>query len=557
MNLYDSPNAKTIQAANGKCLPAIDVYAMTLKYLKDTALEWMDKMFKYPGRSIQWIVTVPAIWSDAAKEIMRKAAEKVELPKESMVFAYEPEAAAMFSRRDFLRDEKSFSELSYLVVDCGGGTVDIAAHKMTKQHGNIYIEELSHPEGGNCAGFAVNDQFEKMINNIINVPVAQFHQLKINCSVQWAKLINDGFEAAKPLLDPDDASTPFTLVLHKNICNEIEKITGKSMEQLVKNYYNRNIEWDDDERAIVLHYRAMYNIFKPVLNDICSLITRVLAKPSCKQVNTILLVGGFAESALLFKTIKESFPSINVCRSSHPTYSVVKGAVLCGQHENLVKAVIVERVRLTSNPLPPIKPIQNKHFLPGASSQFNGAQIVTDTLPSLSISEETSQKIKKFLPPAVTKNLPIVVSRKMRYSIGVEIVEPFKVKCHDPNRRIIQNGETYCARVFYPLVAANENISIDSPKRSYNFRPLTDEQSHCTITIFASESEKVKYIDDRGCHNRAKVDIHNLPLYRTHLSREIELCINFYNTELEITASCISSRETKKVKVSYEFFPTA
>jgi len=42
------------------------------------------------------------------------------------------------------------------------------------------------------------------------------------------------------------------------------------------------------------------------------------------------------------------------------------------------------------------------------------------------------------------KNLPIVVSRKMKYSIGVEIVEPFKVKCHDPNRRIIQAGEAYC-----------------------------------------------------------------------------------------------------------------
>jgi len=50
---------------------------MTLKYLKDTAIEWMDKMFRNPGQRIQWIVTVPAIWSDAAKEIMRKAAEKV------------------------------------------------------------------------------------------------------------------------------------------------------------------------------------------------------------------------------------------------------------------------------------------------------------------------------------------------------------------------------------------------------------------------------------------------------------------------------------------------
>ena len=478
----------------------------------------------------------------------------MELPKESMVFVYEPEAAALFSQCDFLRDKQSFSELCYLVVDCGGGTVDIAAHKMTKKHENIYIEELSHPEGGNCAGFAVNDQFEKLIKNILQVPPAQFSQLKVNCSAQWAKLINDDFEAAKVILDPHATSTPITLTLHRKLCREIEKITGKLMEQLVKNYYDRNVQWDDDESAIVLHYPAMYNIFKPVLNDICSLIKKVLSKPSCKQVNTILLVGGFAESALLFKTIKESFPNINVSRSSTPTYSVVKGAVLCGQHENLVKQVIGEKVKLTSNPPPPM---QNKYLPPDTSSQFDGARTVTDTLPGLSISEETSQEIKKFLPPAVIKYLPIVVSRKMKYSIGVEIVEPFKVKCHDPNRRIIQAGEAYCARVFYPLVLANENISIDSPKRSYRFRPLTDEQFHCIITIFASESAEVKYIDDKGCHNRAKVDIHNLPLYKTNLSREIELCINFYNTELEISASCISSRETKKVKVSYEFFPTA
>jgi len=151
-----------------------------------------------------------------------------------MVFAYEPEAAAMFSQCDFLQDELSFSELRYLVVDCGRGTVDIAAHKMTKKHGNIYIEELSHPEGGNCAGFAVNDQFKKLINNILQVPAAQFRQLKINCSAQWAKLINDDFEAAKVTFDPHATSTPITLMLHKKLRREIEKITSKSMEQLVK-----------------------------------------------------------------------------------------------------------------------------------------------------------------------------------------------------------------------------------------------------------------------------------------------------------------------------------
>ena len=67
-------DATTITAANGLELPAIEVFAMTLQYLKDTALhmpgcESTDK--------VKWIVTVPAIWSNAAKEMMRKASDKV------------------------------------------------------------------------------------------------------------------------------------------------------------------------------------------------------------------------------------------------------------------------------------------------------------------------------------------------------------------------------------------------------------------------------------------------------------------------------------------------
>ena len=59
-------------AANGEQLPAIDVFAMTLQFLKDTALQWCKSHDK-----VKWIVTVPAIWSDAAKEMMRNASDKV------------------------------------------------------------------------------------------------------------------------------------------------------------------------------------------------------------------------------------------------------------------------------------------------------------------------------------------------------------------------------------------------------------------------------------------------------------------------------------------------
>ncbi|XP_065885843.1 heat shock 70 kDa protein 12A-like isoform X2 [Dysidea avara] len=539
MNLYKTPNAKTIQATNGRALPAISVYAMTLKYLKETAIKWLDEQFRHPARKIQWIVTVPAIWSDAAKEVMRKAAEKAGLQKEFMVFAYEPEAAALFTQCDLLLGQLNVPQTHYLIVDCGGGTVDIAAQAVIKQQGQIYNAALSPPEGDNCGGFAVNDQFEKLMLNILKIPLAQFEQLKINCSVQWTKLIHEDFEASKLSLNPNDTTTPTTLEIHKKIRAEITQLTGKSMEQLIRNYNDKNVEWDDDESAIILRFNAMENLFKPVLNDINCLIKKVLEKPACRQVNQILLVGGFAESALLFRSIEKLFTVtlIGVKRSSTPIVSVVKGAALYGQHENIIKPLVE---RTMTNPPPPSQPTSSSDSVP----QVDAAQNLANTVSTMSLTGR--------LPP-IARNLPVVVSRKMKHSIGVETVEPFKTRSHDTRRRITHAGEAYCTKVFFALVRANEDVYVGAPKRSYNFRPLTDEQSNCIVTIFASESQAVKYIDEIGCQRKATVEITNLPTYRTNLSREIELSVNFYNTELEITAYCFSSQETKKATVSYEF----
>ena len=66
-----------ITAQNGRELPAIKVIAITLRHLKDLMLQDINQHFQHPNRKIQWILTVPAIWSEAAKQIMREAASQV------------------------------------------------------------------------------------------------------------------------------------------------------------------------------------------------------------------------------------------------------------------------------------------------------------------------------------------------------------------------------------------------------------------------------------------------------------------------------------------------
>ena len=66
-----------LKAANGKELPAIKVITITLEHLKSLILKDIEEQVPHPDMKIQWILTVPAIWSEGAKQMMRQAAEEV------------------------------------------------------------------------------------------------------------------------------------------------------------------------------------------------------------------------------------------------------------------------------------------------------------------------------------------------------------------------------------------------------------------------------------------------------------------------------------------------
>ena len=66
-----------IKAVDGKELPVVTVFSKALQHMKTTVLDYLNKQVENPARSILWIVTVPAIWSPAAKQVMRMAAEEV------------------------------------------------------------------------------------------------------------------------------------------------------------------------------------------------------------------------------------------------------------------------------------------------------------------------------------------------------------------------------------------------------------------------------------------------------------------------------------------------
>ncbi|XP_060567544.1 heat shock 70 kDa protein 12A-like, partial [Ruditapes philippinarum] len=165
-----------IEDASGKKLKAKTVFALSMKYHKDDLIEISKKRIADDGirnSDIHWVLTVPAIWNDAAKQFMREAAEEAGISKERLTIALEPEAASLFCRhlpveKSLGRKKVSLSKFQagkkYLVLDAGGGTIDITIHEVLR-NGNL--KELHKASGGAWGGTKVDAAFEAFLSEII------------------------------------------------------------------------------------------------------------------------------------------------------------------------------------------------------------------------------------------------------------------------------------------------------------------------------------------------------------------------------------------------------
>lgn len=72
-------NETTIKDITGKKeVKAIEVFQHGIKFFRDLMLKTIEKKgLGVEENNIKWVITVPAIWSEPAKQFMTEAAEQV------------------------------------------------------------------------------------------------------------------------------------------------------------------------------------------------------------------------------------------------------------------------------------------------------------------------------------------------------------------------------------------------------------------------------------------------------------------------------------------------
>ncbi|KAI2469096.1 hypothetical protein F4781DRAFT_395791 [Annulohypoxylon bovei var. microspora] len=158
--------------AFGKSLHFENVDQMITDYLSGLFKYFTGFMERQIGQGmfqttpVKFVLTVPAIWSEVAKQRTLDAFERVpNLPKSySINLLSEPEAAGIASLREIDQHDLKIND-TFVTVDGGGGTVDLITYTITSLHPVLEVVEASEGTGDLCGSSRLNERFAEFITS--------------------------------------------------------------------------------------------------------------------------------------------------------------------------------------------------------------------------------------------------------------------------------------------------------------------------------------------------------------------------------------------------------
>lgn len=146
----------------------IDVAADYLFKLRQAVRSQLQKtlgeVFAREERNIRYYLTVPAIWNDAGKAATRAAAVQAGFLRDEndnrLSLISEPESAALFCAKSGLLNLRVGDAI--LIVDCGGGTVDLIAYEVEEEQ-PFSVAECTAGSGDSCGSTALNRNFSNIL----------------------------------------------------------------------------------------------------------------------------------------------------------------------------------------------------------------------------------------------------------------------------------------------------------------------------------------------------------------------------------------------------------
>ncbi|XP_060594826.1 heat shock 70 kDa protein 12A-like isoform X2 [Ruditapes philippinarum] len=323
----------TIEDEMGKSMVALNVFAMAIEYLVGDMMKSVkDKLTSAVEKDeVHWVLTVPAIWTDAAKQFMREAAVQAGLATNKLTIALEPEAASIFCRHLSVHTTISGGNTSiakmpvgtrYMVLDAGGGTIDITVHEVVSENS---VKEIESASGGGWGGILVDKAFENLLIDLAGPEV--YNTFKRTETEDWLDIWRD-FEVKKRLVAPNKTAR-INMKFPLSFGRTYERCTkGKLLDAIEASKYADDIQFGEDK--IRFSASLFKSLFECSINKVISHVSTLLRDENVSKIKTILMVGGYSESTLLQHSIRSEFSDINVVIPIGASSTILRGALVYG-----------------------------------------------------------------------------------------------------------------------------------------------------------------------------------------------------------------------------------
>ncbi|KAF4335666.1 Hsp70 family heat shock protein [Fusarium beomiforme] len=260
----------------------VDVVADFMKAMYDHALEKIGS--KVPRDYLDlceksFVLSVPAVWSDKAKE--RTIQNKTK--------------------------GKSAGDC-FVVCDAGGGTVDLISYEVVSTKPTLDLAELVPGKGNMSGSLGLNKRFTEAVRDLIG-------------DEEWFRLKGLNAWALAERQFDQEIKTGFT---------------GDLDDEFVVNFPGARLKDSVDEGlerdSWFMSGEAVHGIFEPLIVDIIRLVDDqvqgVKQERPDNPIKGIFLVGGFGSSQYLKTRIEKANPTIQVIQPEDAWAAIVKGAAL-------------------------------------------------------------------------------------------------------------------------------------------------------------------------------------------------------------------------------------
>ncbi|KAG6101069.1 hypothetical protein E4U30_003157 [Claviceps sp. LM220 group G6] len=277
--------AAQLKRANRTVVDAVSDYLTQIRrHTMETLSRRYGASFMASTR-VEFVLTCPAVWSDAAKHRTLLAAERAGMGQRGEIrMVSEPEAAAVYTLK--VMGACLAVGDHFVVCDAGGGTVDLIAYKIKSLH-PLRVEESAVGTGGLCGSAFLNYRFEEHVRNRLGH--ARFDEMKTLKAKTWQMGLKYFEEFVKRNFDEEE---------HQEVHVPFPGLPDDETAGL-------------DSGFLIMTAPQIRDIFAPVVQEVCDLVQGQVDRLRSQggTVSGIILVGGFGQSEHLYRRLKAHFSS--------------------------------------------------------------------------------------------------------------------------------------------------------------------------------------------------------------------------------------------------------